>query len=84
MARCSAAACCSTAMQRVGRNLTPTHCLRRLLGELMIRDGSNLASGTALLKRLHFGNREILTGTNNHADGQLRCAFWPSPRVRCG
>ena len=48
--------------------------LTRLLGELMIRDGSNLATGTALLKRLHFGSREILSGTNNHADGQLRCA----------
>jgi len=47
-----------------------------LLGELMIRDGSNLATGTALLKRLHFSSREILTGTNNHADGQLRCAAW--------
>ena len=42
----------------------------------MIRDGSNLAAGTALLKRLHFGSREILSGVNNHADNQLRCDRW--------
>ncbi len=68
--------------------LKATHCSLRLLGELMIRDGSNLAAGTALLKRLHFNSREILTGTNNHADGQLRCAAWLLPddyrdRLRC-
>ena len=46
----------------------------RLLGELMIRDGSNLAAGTALLKRLHFNkDRDLLLGVNNHPDSQLRC-----------
>jgi hypothetical protein len=39
----------------------------------MIRDGSNLATGTALLKRLHFSKgRDLLLGVNNHPDSQLR------------